>query len=764
MIKKINLLWGLLLVCFGSFAQSSMAVNEKFPIIPFPVHLEAGQGDFELNASTAVVVKGGKLDLSNEVVFLRELIAAQNLEANAVQEGEIVLAYSDELDHGEGYRLEITPAQLMIQANTNAGFFMGIQTLGQLFPVRLQDASPGQISLPAVRIEDAPKYNWRGMHIDVARHFFTKEYIKKFIDRLSRYHFNKLHMHLTDDQGWRLEIKQLPKLTEVGAWRTFNKHDSICWERAKTNPDMEIDSWNIKEVDGKEVYGGFYTQEDIKEIIAYAAARHIEVIPEIDMPGHMSAAVRAYPYLTGDQKTDWGELFSSPLNPCQESTYAFAETVLDEVMALFPSEYVHIGADEVDREFWETSMCRQWMEDNGIEDVDKLQSFFVNHMEAYVKSKGKQLIVWDDALAGGISATAHVMYWRSWVKDAPFQAVENGNEVIMSPVGGGLYFDYAPDKSSLRKVYTVDIVPEGFTAAQADQVIGGQANIWTEYIPSEARADYMYMPRMTALAERVWSDPHDFEGYLTRLNAHYAWMQQQEINYRLPDLSGIADMNMFVGKGALDVSAPVDFLTIHYTSDGSEPQMDDPLLDKPLRVKKDTDFKVAAFGPSGNRGDVYEVPFKKTTYLKGGRVKNAQQGLQVAFHKGTFKQTALMEGHEADAMREIDELEIPKDLGTGSFGMEFTGYIHIPEKGIYDFILTSDDGSKLYIGDRVVVDNDGFHSTREVSGQVALKAGYHPFKLDFIEGGGGYTLILEYIDKDGERKPVPADWFSIESK
>lgn len=536
MLKGIYLFCGLFLLLSGSFAQSIPDMGKQFPIIPFPAQLEAGQGEFQLTASTAIVVKAGKLDLSNEVAFLKELLTAQRLEAHTAEEGGIVLAYSDALDHKEGYRLEITPTQVLIEASTNAGFFMGIQTLGQLFPVQLEKREKGPLSLPAVKIADAPKYKWRGMHIDVARHFFTKEYIQKFIDRLARYHFNKLHLHLTDDQGWRLEIKQLPKLTEIGAWRTFNNHDSICWERAKTNPDMEIDAWNIKEVDGKEVYGGFYTQAEMKEIIAYAAARHIEVIPEIDMPGHMNAAVRAYPYLTGDQKTDWGELFSSPLNPCQESTYAFAESVLDEVMELFPSEYVHIGADEVDREFWGTSMCKQWMEDHGIEDVDKLQSYFVNHMEAYVKSKGKQLIVWDDALAGGISPTAHVMYWRSWVKDAPFTAANNGNDLIMSPVGGGLYFDYAPDKSTLRKVYTVDIVPEGFTAAQAEKVIGGQANIWTEYIPSEARADYMYMPRMTALAERVWSDPNDFDGYSSRLNAHYAWMQQQGINYRLPAL------------------------------------------------------------------------------------------------------------------------------------------------------------------------------------------------------------------------------------
>ncbi|UCS95789.1 family 20 glycosylhydrolase [Echinicola marina] len=760
-MRKITLCLSAMLLCVAVLAQNKEHLSERYPLIPYPAELIAQDGTFKLSAATNIELEAGELDLSNEVTFLREMLSSYNFDqAGRSTDGRIQLTFSNEVQAEEGYILAISSEEVVIKASTQTGFFRGIQAFGQLLPVNLSGEKWSEVELPAVKINDAPKYDWRGMHIDVARHFFTKEYIKKFIDRLARYQFNKLHLHLTDDQGWRIEIKQFPKLTEVGAWRTYNKQDSVCMERAATNPDYIIDPWNIKEVNGKEVYGGFYTQEDIKEIIAYAVKHHIEVVPEIDMPGHMTAAIRAYPYLTGDQETEWGEVFSSPLSPCQESTYTFTEKVLDEIMALFPSKYVHIGADEVERKFWETSMCEEWMKTNGIEDVDKLQSFFVNHMEAYVQSKGKQLIVWDDALAGGISPTAHVMYWRSWVKDAPLKAIENGNEVIMSPVGGGLYFDYAPDKSSLRKVYTVSIVPEGFTAEQANKVIGGQANIWTEYIPSEARADYMYMPRMTALAERLWSDPKDFEGFQERLDNHFAWMQHEGINYRLPDLNGIADMNMFVGKGKLEVSTPVDFLTIRYTKDGSDPEMDDSVLEKPLKVKSDTDFKIAAFGPSGNRGDVYEVPYRKTTYLKAINPKevSGQKGLNMHFHKGTFKQTALMDGHQADEVRLMEELSIPADLAKGAFGAEFRGYIHVPAKRIYDFILTSDDGSKLYIGGREVIDNDGFHPAKEVSGQVALNAGLHPFELDFIEAGGGHTLILEYIDETGERKPVPADW------
>ncbi|GGZ26554.1 beta-N-acetylhexosaminidase [Echinicola pacifica] len=763
--KSIGLLILGMLAWSVGFGQS-IPLADKYPIIPLPQSVEAREGEFTLWKNLPISVQSAGVDIRNEVAFLAEVLANHQVSESVNPSGQIILKIDTSIAAAEGYQLEISTEEIQITAAAPVGLFRGIQTLGQLIPVSANGAAPGTINLPAVAIEDYPNYAWRGMHIDVSRHFFTKDYIRKFIDRMARYHFNKLHLHLTDDQGWRIEIKQLPKLTEVGAWRTYNKHDTVCMDRAKTNADYLLDPWNIKEVDGNEVYGGFFSQEDMTMIIDYAAKHHIEVIPEIDMPGHMSAAVRAYPFLTGDQETEWGEIFSSPLNPCQESTYEFVETILDEIIMLFPSKYIHIGADEVERKFWQTANCEQWMKDHDIEDIDKLQGFFVSHMEAYVKSKGKELIVWDDALEGGISSTAHVMYWRSWVKDAPMKAVTNGNDVIMSPVGGGLYFDYAPSKSSLRKVYTTMIVPPGFSEEQANKVLGGQANIWTEYIPSERRADYMVWPRITALAERLWSAPDQYDDYIQRLNTHYSWMQAQGINYRLPDLEGISDSNMFVEPVEWTVTAPVDFLDIRYTTDGTEPTLASMKFEQGIVVDSNQEFKLAAFGPTGNRSDIYEVPFRKTSWAQPVKKSPARltNGLHLFYHKGTYKQTALMDEHEADEVRHVNELQIPDDLGNGSFGMEFRGFIEVPDKQIYNFILTSDDGSKLYIADQEIIDNDGFHPARELSGQVALEAGLHAFELDFIEGGGGYTLRLEYIDEAGNRVPVPADWFRVEQR
>src|SRR6202012_3130186 len=295
-------------------------------------------------------------------------------------------------------------------------------------------ATPSTATLPAVSITDAPTYAWRGMHLDVWRHFFSIAYLKKFINVMSLYKMNKLHLHLTDDQGWRIEIKKYPKLTEEGAWRTFDKNDSACMKRAKDNPDFEIDPSHIIHKDGKTLYGGFYTQAQMKGIVAYAAARHIDIVPEIDMPGHMMAAINSYPFLTCNGENKFGELFSRPICPCNETTFEFAENVYSEIMEIFPSKYIHIGGDEVDRSDWAKSdACKALMQREGIKDLPALQSYFINRMEKFFNAHGRKLIGWDEIIEGGISPTAIVMYWRSWVPDAPVKAVKNGNKVIMTP-------------------------------------------------------------------------------------------------------------------------------------------------------------------------------------------------------------------------------------------------------------------------------------------------------------------------------------------
>ncbi|MEI9959475.1 MAG: family 20 glycosylhydrolase [Ferruginibacter sp.] len=367
---------------------------------------------------------------------------------------------------------------------------------------------------------------------------------------MALYKFNTFHLHLTDDQGWRIEIKKYPKLTEEGAWRTFNNQDSACMLRAKDNADFVIDKSHIIHKDGKTLYGGFYTQQQMKDVVAYALARHITIIPEIDMPGHMMAAINAYNYLSCDGKSAFGELFSIPICPCLPATYQFAQDIFTEIMDIFPSEYIHIGGDEVDRSYWEKSdACKTLMEKEGLKTSAELQSYFIRKMEEFFNSKGRKIIGWDEILDGGVTKTAAIMYWRTWVPKAPLIAAKNGNKVIMSP-GNPLYFDYQPDKNSLSNVYHFNLIPEGLNKEEAKNIIGAQANLWAEQVPTEERADYMIMPRMTALAENLWSNHDDYKSYLQRLKTHYSRLDLLNVNYRFPDLP-LMDQYVFTDKATL---------------------------------------------------------------------------------------------------------------------------------------------------------------------------------------------------------------------
>lgn len=456
----------------------------------------------------------------------------------------------------EGYHMDITPAAVTIKSRTPAGMFRAVETIRQLLPIGLENGSyhGKTLSLPAVSIADQPEYAWRGMHMDVSRHFFSIGYLHKFIDLMALYKMNKFHLHLTDDQGWRVEIKKYPLLTRQGAWRTFNNQDSACMKMAKDNPDFEIDKSHIIQRDGKTLYGGYYTQAQLKELVAYAASKHIEIIPEIDMPGHMMAAITSYPFLTCNGENKFGELFSKPICPCNETTYEFAQNVFDEIMQIFPSQYIHIGGDEVDRTDWAKSAeCKAMMQREGIKDLAGLHSYFINRMEKYFNSKGRRLIGWDEVIEGGISPTATIMYWRTWVPDAPVKAAKNGNSVIMTP-GEPLYFDNPADQYSIYKVYHFNPIPAKLNKEEAKAIIGAQANIWTEKIPSENRADYMFMPRMTALAERLWNgDAKNYDGYLKRLTDQYKRMDALKVHYRLPDIPGIVSENVFTNNAVLSL-------------------------------------------------------------------------------------------------------------------------------------------------------------------------------------------------------------------
>ena len=742
---------------------SAQQSNVRYPIIPYPTELVAATGSFVVGPATTIVAAS---PFNNEAAILNQLLAnclGKKLKQSAVAGGKaIYLKYDGGIKAEEGYKLTITPAKVTIAASTATGMFMGVQTLRQLLPATAERAglkTIRSINLPAVTINDAPVYAYRGMHLDVSRHFFSIGYLHKYVDLLALYKFNKFHLHLTDDQGWRVEIKKYPKLTENGAWRTFNNQDTACMKRAVDNPDFEIDKTHIIQKDGKTLYGGFYTQAQLKELVAYAAARKIDIIPEIDMPGHMMAAINEYPYLSSDgKKSSFGELFTKPICPCLPSTFTFAQDVYSEIMDIFPSKYMHIGGDEVDRSTWATSEdCKALMKREGLKNTAELQSYFINNMEKFFNSKGRKLIGWDEVLEGGVTNTAVIMYWRSWVPKAPVEAAKHGNKVIMTP-GNPLYFDSPPDKNSIPNVYNFQIIPNGLTADEARNIIGAQANLWTEYIPTENRADYMIMPRMTALAEVLWTHKQDYASYQQRLLAQYPRLDALKVHYRLPDLGGFLFSNVFTDETKLDIQIPLPGLTVHYTTDGTLPGKLSPALAGPLLIKTSQNIRLAAFKTDGSKGDVYDLQYQKQALAEPLIIANPRNGLLCSEYRQLYKNTTLIPTTKPDTTFTVQNITVPKAAEAPSFAIKYRGYFDIPFDGIYSFYLTCDDGGTLKIANRNVVDNDGLHSAIEKNGQVALKKGLQAVALDFIEGGGGYALKLKYSVNGSEPKDIPSEW------
>lgn len=737
------------------FMVQMHAQTTKPSLIPYPASLEAGKGEFIITPGTGIVYDT-KDGFDRALTELSGLIpTGKSLPRPSTK--VIELQKDAAITSPEGYNISVTEQKVLLKAGTPAGMFRAAQTIKQLLSstVDTKVANSQNLHLPALTIIDEPAYTWRGIHLDVSRHFFSIAYIEKLINAMALYKLNKLHLHLTDDQGWRVEIKKYPQLTEQGAWRTFDKNDSFCISKQNENPDMAIEPKHIIQRNGKTLYGGFYTRQQLKDLVKYAADRYIDIIPEVDMPGHMMAAIHAFPELSCEGGSKWGELFSTPICPCKESTFEFAQNIFTEIMEIFPSEYIHLGADEVDRKTWaQSELCKELMQKEGLKDVAELQSYFVKRMEKFFHSKGRKLIGWDEILEGGISPTANVMYWRSWVPNAPVAAARNGNKVIMSP-GNPLYFDTPPDAHSISNIYHFSVVPEKLTAEEAKFIIGAQANLWTERVPSENRADYLYFPRMLSLAERVWSKQLDFTSFQKRLPAHYTLLEAMGIHYRLPDLQGFAENNVFTDQAILDIKKPMPGLVIRYTTNGSLPVTTSPALSKPLVIKQPGTIKVAAFTPSGLRGDIYTLNYKKEKYMEPVAVAKAAGGLKASFYKKYFLNTLGMKGKQPDSQFIAANAAVPSGVGAPSFGMQYTGYINIPETGVYSFYLLVDDGGVLTIGNKEVVNNDGQHAPLEKSGQIALKKGLHPFKLDFIEGGGGFTLQLKYSKGGGTPISIP---------
>jgi hexosaminidase len=528
----------LLLFCLLG-TQSTFSQKKTLPLIPLPKEIDMGEGSFTLTSQTKLVLNDP--DLKSDAQLLNDfLIKNYGIALQVVSQIPISASYISfdkpdwEAGWPENYHLTVDEKHIGILAEgKGSGFFYGMQTLFQLMPVVAHEKGKlnptGSIVIPSVYIKDSPRYQWRGMHLDVCRHFFPKEFVKKYIDLLAMYKFNVFHWHLTEDQGWRIEIKKYPELTEVGAYRNGTSIGLV--------KDKKID--NIR-------YGGFYTQEDIKEIVAYASARHITIVPEIELPGHSVAAIAAYPFLscTGKKlevEKVWG-VFDDVYCP-KDSTFQFLEDVLTEVMALFPGKYIHIGGDECPKENWKKcASCQNIIKKERLKDEHELQSYFIRRIEKFVNSKGKQIIGWDEILEGGLAPNASVMSWRG--TEGGIAAAKQKHFVVMSP-GKPCYFDHYQSRNKdkeplaiggfnpLDSVYKYDPTPRGLSAEEQKYIMGAQGNVWTEYITTEKQVEYMAVPRMCALAEAVWTpkEKKNYNNFVVRLKQNSKMLDRMQVNY-----------------------------------------------------------------------------------------------------------------------------------------------------------------------------------------------------------------------------------------
>ncbi len=533
MIKKVFLIVSTLLLFIQTHAQI-------FPLIPFPNRIQKVAGTFSINENTVIFANNS----SNEANYLQHyLLDNYGLKIKIVYEVNkvnnvisfLIAPAKIDINDKEKYQLNIDSNSIKIFAVDNAGIFYGIQTLIQLLPIEKTNV----LNIPCLQINDGPRYQWRGMHLDCSRHFFTKNEVKKYIDYLAMYKLNVFHWHLVDDQGWRIEIKKYPFLTKIGSKRKATLIGKPTFD-SLGNPSANDKYDNT-------LYEGFYTQKDIKEIVAYAKNRHITVLPEIEMPGHSLAALAAYPQYAcnaGPFETysRWG-VSDDVYCAGNDETFVFLENILKEVMELFPSKYIHIGGDECVKTKWKScEKCQNRKLNEHLKTEEELQSYFITRIEKYVNANGRQIIGWDEILEGGLAPNAAVMSWRGI--NGGIAAAKQNHYVVMSP-GRPCYFDHYQSKDKgaepmaiggfnpLDAVYNYNPTPDSLNANEQKFIMGAQANVWTEYITNFSQVEYMALPRMSALSEVLWTNMEykNFPDFQERLYIHKGILDRMKVNY-----------------------------------------------------------------------------------------------------------------------------------------------------------------------------------------------------------------------------------------
>lgn len=588
-LKKILVLF--VFISFLSSCNADKEIEVEPTIIPIPNTLNINEGSFVLDRETTVMFPK-EFEITG--AFITDWLELKPF-LKSIDTNQIVFIKDESIVHTEGYSLEVTVDHITIRSSTDRGAFYAVQSLRQLLPPSLEvEKLQAPIQIPCLTIKDEPNFQYRGMHLDVGRHMFPTKFIKKYIDALAMLKMNTFHWHLTEDQGWRIEIKAYPKLQEIAAYR-----DETLIGHYSDQPHQ---------FDGKP-YGGYYTQEEIKDIVAYAQSRHITIIPEIELPGHAQAAISAYPELgcAGEQvpvATKWG-VFEHIYCPTEE-TFNFLENVFDEVITLFPGEYIHIGGDEAPKTNWKSCQkCQELIQSENLKDEHELQNYFITRIEKYLNAKGKQIIGWDEILEGGLAPNATVMSWRGI--NGAIEAAKQKHNVIMTPTSH-CYFDYYQSTNEdeplaiggflpLEKVYSFNPIPEDLNENERQYVLGAQGNIWTEYMPTSSQVEYMAFPRMLAMSEVVWSnkDQKDYTDFVMRVENFHERLDVFDINYanHLYEIDG--EIYTENGQTYYALQTLIDNKTIRLALNGSDPKPDSRIYTKPIAIDTSVTIKAAVY-------------------------------------------------------------------------------------------------------------------------------------------------------------------------
>ncbi|MFI3314079.1 MAG: family 20 glycosylhydrolase [Rikenellaceae bacterium] len=714
------------LILFNSCcSDQTKSYNEGVNILPIPKEMTLTEGRFTLNKQSTIVVTATGGDIESVATFFAAKMSKSTgfdikVVAGEMTAGNIIILTIDagsEIEK-EGYSLRVTPERVEVIASTAQGLFYGMQSFMQLLPAEIESltkVSGIEWSAQALDINDAPRFEYRGMMLDVCRHFSTVEEVKRHIDILSMFKINTLHWHLTEDQLWTVEIKKYPKLTELGS--------------------------NRLEGEGN-YHSGFYTQEQLKEVVKYASDRFITIVPEIEMPGHALAALTAYPEFSCaggpfQIRNVWGveaDVYCAGL----ESTFEFLEDVLEELIPIFPGEYIHVGGDECPKDRWdECPRCLARMKKEGLKDSHELQSYFITRMEKFINSKGKKLIGWDEILEGGLAPNAAVMSWRG--EDGGIAAANSGHNVVMTP-NSHIYLDHYQGATNVESVtiggntllsrtYSYDPIPKNIDDDKKHFVIGVQGNVWTEYMYSHSLREYMAYPRMLAVAEIGWSplDKKDFEDFNRRLSNAYVRMDALDVNYHIPLPEGpSADYIAYLDSAKLEFTNSRNYPMV-YTTDGSTPNSKSTQYSSTIVLTKDATINIATLLPSGKTSKVRQIKVTKEE-LSPAFEGETKPGVVSSTAKGHY----LESKDYADAKFE-DEKQTDYFVRFGSEAYKepsivvTEGYFEVDSDGVY---VLATDNAELYVDGRLIVDNNNQVSRFQARpSTMALAKGKHHFKL-----------------------------------